>query len=131
MISMEDRMAVLDLCANYNFLFDSGEAQAFADTFIPEGTFESPSGRSNGHEELAAFCREFHEKNPGGMHFNDNHIFEIDGERILHKCYLSMQVPTEGMVANATVSVVVYHDVIVRTPNGLKFQSRHVKPMGA
>lgn len=131
MISMEDRMAVLDLCAHYNFLFDSGDAQGWADTFIPEGTFESPSGKFSGRDELARFCKELNAKQPGGMHFNDNHIFEVDGDCIRHKCYLSMQVPADGVATNANVSVVVYHDVIVRTPDGLKFQSRLVKPMGA
>jgi len=130
MISMEDRMAVLDLCAHYNFLFDSGEAQAWADTFVPEGTFDSPTGQCSGREELVAFCQDFHKNKPGGMHFNDNHIFEIDGDRIHHKCYLSMQVPADGVASDANVSVVVYHDVIVRTPAGLKFQSRRVRPLG-
>ena len=96
MISLDDRMAILDLCSRYNYYVDTASSEAWADTFTADGLFDGPAGRAEGRAELVAFCDGLAVQFPGGMHFTDNHLFEEAGEAVHHRCFLSFQVPTDS-----------------------------------
>ncbi len=55
MISLDDRMAILDLCSRYNYHIDTGASAEWADTFVADGVFDGPVGRAQGRDALSAF----------------------------------------------------------------------------
>ncbi len=60
--AIEDRLALLDLEASYAVAWDFGRAQAWAEVFTGDGSFEmlatanTPHLRVCGHAELRGFC---------------------------------------------------------------------------
>ena len=126
MISIDDRIAILDLCAEYNYYIDTGESEKWADTFTADGVFEGAVGKAKGRDALIAFSRQFGTDYPGAMHFTDNHLFEQDGDAMKHKCFLSFQVPTD---AGTNLILVGYEDELVRVDGAWKFSVRHVGPL--
>ena len=128
MIAIDDRMAILDLGARYNYAIDTGMSQGWADTFTPDGVFDGPAGRAEGRDQLIEFCDGLGEQYPGAMHFNDNHLFEVDGEVVLHKCFLSLQIPGED---GAAVVPLCYEDELVKVEGKWRFRLRRVAPLNA
>ncbi len=128
MISIEDRMAILDLAARYNYAVDTGAGEAFADTFTADGVFDGPAGHAEGRAALVAFCGLLAEQFAGGMHFTDNHLFDVEGDVVQHKCFLSFQVPGDG---GTEIMLLGYEDEIVQIDGAWKFRLRRVGPLQA
>lgn len=130
MISLDDRMAILDLCAQYNYAFDTRASEAWADMFTVDGVFEAEDdvGRAEGRAALIEFCNVTAKRFAGGMHFTDNHRFETDGDLVRHQCYLSHQMTTEHATAVALFS---YNDELVKVDGEWRFRLRHVGPLRA
>jgi len=126
MININDRMAILDLCSRYNYFVDTGCAEQAADTFTADGIFDGAAGHAEGRDELIALCQLFAEQFPGGMHFTDNHLFETLGDVVLHKCFLSYQIPTDK---GTDVSMLGYEDEVVKVDGNWRFRSRRVAPI--
>ncbi len=126
MISIDDRMAILDLSAAYNYYIDTGESEKWADTFTADGVFDGAAGKAQGRDALVAFSEQFGTDYPGAMHFTDNHLFEQDGDTMKHKCFLSFQVPSED---GTNLILVGYEDDLVKIDGAWKFRSRRVGPL--
>ena len=123
-ISVEDRFAILDLCSVYNYTVDQADGDGWAATFTEDGVFHGPAGHAEGREALSAFCGQLAEAFPGGMHFTDNHLFEIDGDTCQHKCFLDFKAPTaDGGVSSTLLG---YEDVIIKVDGEWLFQRRDV-----
>lgn len=60
--AIEDRLAILDLEADYAYAWDLGTARQWAEVFAEDGVFEMlpagnlPGTRIAGHAALEAFC---------------------------------------------------------------------------
>jgi hypothetical protein len=128
MISIEDRFAILDLCARYNYHIDTGASESWADTFIADGVFDGPVGRAEGRQELIAFCDGLAAQFPGAMHFNDNHLFETVEGGVLHRCFLTYQMPNED---GTDIMLLGYEDDVVQVDGEWKFGERRVGPLEA
>ena len=122
-ISVEDRFAILDLCSVYNYTVDQADGDGWAATFTEDGVFHGPAGHAEGREALSAFCGQLAEAFPGGMHFTDNHLFEIDGDTCQHKCFLDFKVPSAEGVSSTLLG---YEDVVVKVDGEWLFQRRDV-----
>ncbi|MCY3921538.1 MAG: nuclear transport factor 2 family protein [Chloroflexi bacterium] len=123
-ISLEDRFAIIDLCSVYNYTVDQADGEGWAATFTEYGIFNGPAGQAEGREALVAFCGQLAEAFPGGMHFTDNHLFEVDGDTCQHKCFLDFKVPSpDGSVASVLLG---YEDVVVKVDGEWLFQRRDV-----
>lgn len=48
MLSVEDRKAIQDLYADYNFAIDAGDADSWLECFTSDGTFQRPTGCRHG-----------------------------------------------------------------------------------
>ena len=76
LIAAEDRLAIIDLEAEYARSWDSGDSAGWASLFTPDGVFEltgvghQPKKEIRGTEELAAFCTEVNGYYRG-LHFNN------------------------------------------------------------
>jgi hypothetical protein len=128
MINIDDRMEILDLCSRYNYFVDTDCAEQWADTFTKDGTFEGPAGRAEGRDELIAFCHSLAEQFPGGRHFTDNHLFEVRDDVVLHRCFLSFQVPADS---GTDVMLLGYEDEVVKVDGDWRFRTRRVGPITA
>ena len=123
-ISLEDRFAIIDLCSIYNYTVDQADGPGWAATFTLDGVFSGPAGQAEGRDALVAFCGQLAEAFPGGMHFTDNHLFEVDGDTCHHKCFLDFKVPSpDGSVASILLG---YEDIVVKLDGEWLFKRRDV-----
>ena len=122
-ISLEDRFAIIDLCSVYNYTVDQADGPGWADTFTPDGVFSGPAGHAEGRDQLIAFAHQLAQQFPGGMHFTDNHLFEVIGEEVRHKCFLDFKIPTPDGVTSMLLG---YEDIIVKHNSEWRFKRRDV-----
>ena len=120
-VSAEDRQAILDLCAAYNWRTDTGDARGVAALFTPDGAWDGPPGRYEGTDAIVEFNERIHELIRGAMHFNDNHQFEGDGDRIRHRCSSALHIPSEGGVQ---IQLMTYEDTLVQVDGAWRFAER-------
>ena len=69
-LSTQDYIDIEQLYATYNHAIDSGDGEAWAATFTPDGTFNKFAG----HDQLVGFIQQWKEKMNGGnrRHWNTN-----------------------------------------------------------
>ena len=120
-VTAETRMAILDLCAAYNWLTDTGDAHGVAALFTTDGVWDGTPGRFEGRDEIVDFNERIHEVIRGSMHFNGNHQFEVDGDRILHRCSSALHIASDDGVQ---VQLMTYEDVIVEQDGAWRFAER-------
>lgn len=119
--SIDDRLAILDLCAEYNWRTDTGDAPGVAALFTPDGVFDSPSERFEGRDAILRFNEDIHQEIRGSMHFNDNHQFEVNDDHVRHRCYSALQIATDDGVRT---HLMTYRDVIVQVDGEWQFRER-------
>ena len=124
MITVADRLEILDLCARYNYFTDTGEAQEVARLFTPDGVFDGPPGRFEGFDAIVAFNENIYQALAGSMHFTDNHLFEMRGASIRHRCYLALNIPSKDGVKS---TLMMYDDEVVKIEGEWKFRARTVR----
>ena len=124
MISVEDRLEILDLCARYNYFTDTGEAQEVARLFTPDGVFDGPPGRFEGFDAIVVFNENIYQALAGSMHFTDNHLFDKGDDFIRHRCYLALHIPSEDGVKS---TLMTYDDEVVEVEGEWKFRARIVR----
>jgi len=61
-LSTQDYIDIEQLYATYNHAIDSGDGEAWAATFTPDGTFNKFAG----HDQLVGFIQQWKEKMNGG-----------------------------------------------------------------
>lgn len=115
-----DYAEIQQLYAKYNYAIDSGDGEAYAATFIPEGEFNT----FKGHEALKGFIKNYTENMNGAMrrHWNTNLLIEGDGKTAQAKVYLMLMElnttpPSIGITA-------VYNDSLIKTADGWRFSKR-------
>jgi hypothetical protein len=118
-LSPEDHVEIRMLYAAYNHAIDLGDPEAWANTFVPDGTFLSSRGRA----ELVQFASDWFERYEGGSrHWNSQHLFVPTATGARGSAYLHLwDVRT---TPPSTVLTGVYEDELVRTPDGWRFQAR-------
>jgi uncharacterized protein (TIGR02246 family) len=81
-LSFADKAEIIELHARYNRSIDTGDAEAWAACFTPDGAFDAPSRPSQGTDELIEFVRIYHERpaSQGAVHWNSHPIVDGDGD---------------------------------------------------
>lgn len=120
-VSVEARQAILDLCAAYNWLTDTGDAQGVAALFTPDGVWDGPPGRFEGTAAIVDFNERIHQVIRGSMHFNNNHQFESDGDRIRHRCFSALHIASDDGVK---IQLMSYEDIVVQVDGSWRFAER-------
>ncbi len=122
-LSVDDRLAILDLMAQYNHCADSGDGEGFADTFTEDALFEGSMRTARGRAELA--------QAGGGSaqwkHWLSSPIIEGDGDHATAKVYLVRTGVGEDEAVELLASG-IYHDTLVRLDGEWKFSHRKVHP---
>ena len=126
MVSQDDRVAILDLCARYNWFTDTGQAEQVAALFVPEGVFDGVPGRFEGTAEIVGFKRNSRQVIAGSVHTNDNHLFEDAEDHVKHRCFCVLhRVPSDdGLIT----MFFTYDDEIAKVDGTWKFRLRVVRP---
>jgi hypothetical protein len=121
-LTTQDYIDIEQLYAQYNYSIDTGDGEAWAATFTPDGTFN----RFTGHDALVAFVKERHEKRNGAnqRHWNSNLRITPSAEGADGKVLLML------VAVGAQPTIVMtgqYTDTLVKTPAGWRFKTRQVK----
>ncbi len=123
-LSAADRLEILDLAARYNHLMDSRDPEGWAGCFTPDGVFDGGARlQANGRAELIAFMERLIARDIPAVHWNNNIVIEGAGDAASMTLYLLVIDLRDGPVAT---HFGVYHDELVRTPDGWRFQRRRL-----
>jgi uncharacterized protein (TIGR02246 family) len=122
-----DRARIRELTARYNRCFDDGDPEGFAATFTEDGAMEVDGGPiTTGRAALAEMVR----RTPYGIvHVTVDAIIEVDGDRAVQDVtLLVVGRPPADVPADKRRSRLQrtgrYHDLLVRTPEGWRFERR-------
>ncbi len=129
-LSTADRLAIQELIARYNWAVDLSHGDDFAETFTPDGVFDSPTVQLHGRDELRRFAsgegRPPRKPEDRGQHWLTNIIVEGDGERATLKAYLCYQRRDDDQVKTTTMGF--YQDDLVRLDGRWLFACRRFRP---
>lgn len=125
-LSTEDQLAIHQLYARYNHAIDSGNGDAWAACFTPDGTFTSGPANFAGSEALAGFVRGFAERMKA-RHWTNNIVIEANGADAKGTCYLMLFRLAPGEKPPAVLqTTAMYNDVLTLAGGEWKFASRTV-----
>jgi hypothetical protein len=120
-LSTQDYIDIEQLYATYNHAIDSGDGEAWAATFTPDGTFNKFAG----HDQLVGFIQQWKEKMNGAnrRHWNTNLRIVPSKDGASASVFLMLvDVTTKAIVATG-----MYNDALVKTASGWRFKSRATK----
>lgn len=122
-LTAQDYIDIQQLYARYNVAIDGGDAEAYADTFTPDGVFNTFSGR----KALIEFVAGYKEKNQSATrrHWNTNLVITPSAEGATGTVYLFLMDIASRPPAIATVAR--YDDLLVKTPQGWRFKQRKTR----
>lgn len=121
-----DYIAIQQLYARYNNAIDSGDAEAFANTFVPDGIFNTMKG----HDALVRFVHYWRANLKGGnlRHWNTNLTITPTADGANGSVYLMLiDVSARPPVI---ASAFKYEDQLVKTPKGWRFKKRVTQEEG-
>jgi SnoaL-like domain len=121
-LTTQDLADIQQLYAKYNQVLDAGKAEAWADTFTPDGVFNKTNV---GRDALITFAKGFYEQGGGKRrHWNTNLVLTGTSEGADGSVYLML-----WDVGNRPATILVtgiYEDKLVKTKDGWRFKSRAV-----
>ncbi len=122
----DDYMEIQQLYARYNNAIDSGDAEGYAATFIPDGVFNT----SHGHDALVEFIHDWRDKRNGASlrHWNTNLAITPTAEGAHGTVYLMLE--NVGVRPPVIAAAAMYDDELVKTPQGWRFKHRVTKGDG-
>jgi uncharacterized protein (TIGR02246 family) len=126
-MTAQDYFEIQQLYAKYNHAIDSGNAEAYADTFTPDGVFNNNAGR----EALVKFVKETWMGRMNGatrQHWNTNLMITGDAKTAKGSVYLMLVDLATKPVSIMTMAM--YDDELVKTPQGWRFTKRQTKRVG-
>lgn len=123
----DDYIEIQQLYARYNNAIDSGDAEAWAATFVPDGVFNT----FNGHDALVGFVNNWRDnlKGTNRRHWNSNLVITPSPDGATGSVYLLLVDVSVRPPVIATAAK--YDDQLVKTPQGWRFKKRVTKAEGA
>ena len=118
----QDFVDIQQLYAKYNWSLDAGDAEAYAATFTPDGTFNN----NVGHDAIVKFANTFHAGLGAHVkHWNTNLMILPSAGGATGQVYLVLvdyATKPPSIFTSAT-----YADELVKTPQGWRFKKRQTK----
>lgn len=136
---LQDRLEIDDLYVRYLWALDTGDSDAYVDTFFADGIVREDQQDGStfegiGHEEVRKFVHKYHGDPAwaGHQHRETNRIFQLDPEsRSDHYCVqsyvFSTVFDTDAHAASVTWAG-YYRDVVARRDGEWKFVERWIAP---
>ena len=123
-MSAEEITEINHLTNRYNQAADSGNGEAFAETFTEDGILEMPgSDPIAGRDALTVSGNTFPQLIEGVRHWTNNQVVEINGDSATASCYLLLM--SAGSPPNM-MTTGRYSDELIKTDRGWKFTKRSV-----
>ena len=122
-LSTQDYIDIEQLYSTYNHAIDSGDGEAWAATFTPDGAFN----KFTGHDQLVGFIQQWKEKMNGGnrRHWNTNLRIVPSKDGASASVFLMLlDVTTKPP---SIVATGMYNDTLVKTATGWRFKTRQTK----
>lgn len=127
-MTAQDYVEIQQLYAKYNHSIDSGNADAWADTFTADGAFNNNVGR----DALKKFINDTWVGRMNGpstrQHWNTNLSITGDSKAAKGSVYLMLVDFSTKPVSIASMGL--YDDELVKTPQGWRFTKRQTKRAG-
>jgi actinorhodin biosynthesis protein ActVIA len=120
-LSAQDYQEIQQLYARYNVAIDTGDAEAYAATFTPDGVFNN----FKGHDELVGFIKIWRGERLNGAnrrHWNTNLLISGDGKTATGSVSLMLLDVSATPVSIAAVAT--YSDSLIKTADGWRFSKR-------
>lgn len=121
-LSAQDFVDIQALYARYNWALDTGDIDAWAATFTPDGAFNANVGR----EAVLKFGHSWHDGRGSHLkHWNANLVVTPTADGASGQAYLALvdfQTKPPSLAGSST-----YADQLVRTPQGWRFKKRQTK----
>jgi uncharacterized protein (TIGR02246 family) len=100
-IDTTNRVQIEELVARYNKAIDTGDADAWAETFTEDGEFHGVVGDFHGRDELRAFVKAYATEEQfaefaSAQHWVTNLVIEGDGDEASMFAHIMMVAPEEG-----------------------------------
>jgi hypothetical protein len=129
--ALEAVIEIMRLEAEYARVWDTGQAERWADVFTEDGVFEQPPvgdrpGRTvSGREALRRFCAETNAQVTGIHLMHPPHI-TVDGDTARGGVYFEFKSVRRAAPAETTLSTTAGHYEVtyLRTPDGWKMKRR-------
>ncbi len=129
-LSAPDLLEIQSLYTQYNWSLDTGDAEAWAATFTPEGVFtiadQGAAGINSGREALLTFAKGFHTTLGAHVkHWNTNLMITPSATGAAGQVYLVLvdfATKPASLLASST-----YSDELIKTKQGWRFTKRTVK----
>ena len=120
----DDKDAIRDLLHCYSFYMDEGRFAELAALFTADGEWIAPYRTATGPAEIAAWLQQSVPPQPRRMHYVMNSIIDCEGAHATARSnYLVMIEGSGGPVASVCGT---YDDVLVKLPDGWRFQRRRL-----
>jgi 3-phenylpropionate/cinnamic acid dioxygenase small subunit len=121
---LEDKDAIRELLHRYCFYMDEGRFVELAALFSDDGEWIAPYRSAKGPVDIAAWLQQSVPPSPRRVHYVMNSIIDCDGARATARSnYLVM---VEGANGPSPSVCGVYDDVLVKRPEGWRFQRRQL-----
>src|SRR5258708_2466783 len=115
-LTADDYIEIQQLYARYNHAIDSGDAEGYANLFVPDGSFNN----NIGHDALIAFIKN---RNGANMrHWNTNLVITPTPEGASGA--VSLMFLTAGLTPPVVTGAGKYDDTLVKTAQGWRFKKR-------
>jgi uncharacterized protein (TIGR02246 family) len=128
-LSAEDQLAIQQLVAGYAQSLDGGDADAYADKFVPDGVVEWANGRMAGREKIRAWVKGLMKGGIGATPAQVRHFVNMpyikassDGRATAHTYVVIFGLNKAGNVNVPSVSS--YEDTLVKVNGQWLFQKR-------
>jgi uncharacterized protein (TIGR02246 family) len=123
-------LEVREVLARQAHLIDSGDAEGWADTYLPDGVFDSPTYGAAvvGRAELVEFARRVHTKSPRLRHVLTNVCLARDSDD--EQCHTlgTLMIVTATDEGTRVDRVTTVRDHLVRRDDGWRMARRTVVP---
>jgi uncharacterized protein (TIGR02246 family) len=130
-LTVEDRFAIADLLAVYNWALDTDDADAFVSTFTADGEFVTPAKVLCGEADLRGFVAALHNKRDHAAQRSQFHNVSnvvIRGNHSEVRFVAQMIGPRTDAEGRTVLQLGWYDDIIRNTPDGWRFAHRHFRP---
>lgn len=122
-LTADDYIEIQQLYAQYNMAIDSGNAEGYAATFVPDGVFNN----FQGHDALVGFIHRWRDNMKGAniRHWNTNLAITGTPEGANGAVYLLLV--DVSVRPPAITTAARYEDQLVKTAQGWRFKKRVTK----
>ena len=122
-LSLEDRLAILDLAARNSHAWDYHDVEAWVGTFTSDGVLTDGQQTFRGREELQSFAEHHARSDLPDRQWTCNHVIAGDGETATHSCYLLIVKVTE---TPTVIAAGIYRDQLRKVDGEWRFVRREV-----